>query len=681
MIPAEKTRTVESNMTGEDVTMTLDANATAHLMSVLTDLYSDTELAILREYATNAADSHVEAGQSRPIEVSTPTALRPSLVVQDWGVGLSADDIRTIYSRYGASTKRATNDQSGTLGLGCKSALTYADSFTVEGRKDGQRVLVSVSRDEDGGGTMKILDESPTDEPDGATITIPCPRTNELTDKAREFFGYWQPGTVLLDGAEPTPVKGMWLTPPGADIPILAVEADNASSYYNREGNRVVMGNVAYPAEDLNRSARGGDRNYSVVAWVPMGAVDFAPSREALITSKRNDTLLTKIRGLAEDGRGFAALRAMEKAKSKQDAAAVVKRANRMRLPLDKTLYFDGAEVPTEFVPMNGSITVVGKRNGYSRYGSRNIHSSFKAIPFVDGAGALWVTDFDNANWTAQMRDKLDAYCEAHREDISADGACLTADDKVRHPDWVGTVISWADVRKFKVPGAKSGGSGTGNTYAGTYFTHLSDGTSSEKHPAQELAKVPSTSLYYCIGSKWTGAQEANLLREHDKAAVMVVLPQTRVEKFKRTFPSARLAQTGFAAAATAWWNGLTADQRDALRSAESDTMTENHAVKLAKDPELSPIFGDIARVAKVRAEDGFHKLRRVYQARTKYLTQGQRESYSASPSQAEVRARFPLLAHVRVMYGTPIADRTLDKHLTLYVKAVVAAETNQEDE
>ena len=38
--------------------MTFDENSIAHLMSVLTDLYSDKELAVIREYSTNALDAH-----------------------------------------------------------------------------------------------------------------------------------------------------------------------------------------------------------------------------------------------------------------------------------------------------------------------------------------------------------------------------------------------------------------------------------------------------------------------------------------------------------------------------------------------------------------------------------------------------------------------------------------------
>jgi hypothetical protein len=121
---------VTSTIEGEETPLSIDPGSVNNLMALLTDMYSDPELAIVREYSTNARDSHIAAGVTDPIEVYTPTVLEPMLRIVDHGVGLSADDIRDIYSRYGLSTKAESNDYNGVLGLGCKSALT------VTGRKD-----------------------------------------------------------------------------------------------------------------------------------------------------------------------------------------------------------------------------------------------------------------------------------------------------------------------------------------------------------------------------------------------------------------------------------------------------------------------------------------------------------------------------------------------------------------
>ena len=112
----------------ETVKMSIDASAVDHLMSNLTNLYSDPSMAILREYSSNAIDSHVRAKKSAPILITTPTRENDyKLTVQDFGVGMSKDEIANVYSRYGLSTKGASNDEIGGFGLGCKSALAIAD--------------------------------------------------------------------------------------------------------------------------------------------------------------------------------------------------------------------------------------------------------------------------------------------------------------------------------------------------------------------------------------------------------------------------------------------------------------------------------------------------------------------------------------------------------------------------
>jgi hypothetical protein len=56
---------------GNSIAMSIDPGSVMHIMSVLTDLYSDPEAACIREYSTNALDSHIDAGISRPSGCAT----------------------------------------------------------------------------------------------------------------------------------------------------------------------------------------------------------------------------------------------------------------------------------------------------------------------------------------------------------------------------------------------------------------------------------------------------------------------------------------------------------------------------------------------------------------------------------------------------------------------------------
>lgn len=270
--------------TDDRVRMRFDEDSISHLMSVLTDLYSDPQLAVIREYSTNAYDSHIAAGNTAPIEVELPTHLRPMYVVVDHGVGMSLDMITQNFSRYGWSSKRDTDDAVGMLGLGCKSALTYSSQFTLTSVHDGLRIVTLVTREADGGGAVQIIDTSATDAPNGVTVEIPVKNVTSFTAAAKGFFRFWEPGTVLVDGAAPEPLIAIELDP---DLQMVTTDV--------LPRDYVIMGNVAYPVlAPFERLAP--NEGVSIVARVPIGTVNFTPSREALQDTKRSRETLSDIR-------------------------------------------------------------------------------------------------------------------------------------------------------------------------------------------------------------------------------------------------------------------------------------------------------------------------------------------------------------------------------------------------
>jgi DNA topoisomerase VI subunit B len=181
-----------------------DATGAAHIQSILTYMYRDAPLAALREYATNALDAHVRAGNPDPIEVALPTAWEPTLTVADHGVGLSEQDIITVYSPYGTSTKRGTNTEVGAFGIGAKAAFAVSPQFTVTGVKDGVKVNALFALNEDGVATVEIVNRATTAEPDGVTVKVPVDDPAAMRQAADRLFGYWRPGTVVVDGKQPT---------------------------------------------------------------------------------------------------------------------------------------------------------------------------------------------------------------------------------------------------------------------------------------------------------------------------------------------------------------------------------------------------------------------------------------------------------------------------------------------
>lgn len=264
----------EGTLDGDSrVRMQIDSDSTAFLMSILTDLYSDPELAVIREYSTNAYDSHREAGINDPIEIELPSALRPLFVVRDHGVGMSVDDITHHFSKYGWSSKRDTDSQVGMLGLGCKSGLAYTSQFTFIAIKNGVRATVLVTRESDGAGALQVIDTVSCYERDGVEVQIPVRESSSFNAKAERFFSFWEPGSVLINGERPKHLR--------EKDDVLVIDPDVILTH-GMHGDYLVMGNVAYPVYKP-LFANG----WNVIAWVPIGAVDFTPSREALQMNKR----------------------------------------------------------------------------------------------------------------------------------------------------------------------------------------------------------------------------------------------------------------------------------------------------------------------------------------------------------------------------------------------------------
>lgn len=274
------------------MTISEDAVDAAMVLQSMTDLYSDKRLAPLREVSTNAWDAHVAAGQTRPIEVTLPSVLSPNFVVQDWGTGLNWEDLEGIYAKFGRSTKRDSDAQTGMLGFGCKSPLTYCLSFTVVGVKNGVKTIAVVSKGPTGIGEIKMLDEFETDEPNGVTVTIPVPSNDidTFNNTAREFFKFWRDG-VLVNGEPPEMIQPLLELDP--DVWII----DNAGPGRRNGRSFIVQGNVPYECTTP-------DGIPPFVAFVEIGSVSFPPSREALMMDERTESTIKTITEFIKDRLG-----------------------------------------------------------------------------------------------------------------------------------------------------------------------------------------------------------------------------------------------------------------------------------------------------------------------------------------------------------------------------------------
>jgi hypothetical protein len=554
MKPQLRPLDVTSTLSGEKVAMSIDPSSFAHIMGILTDLYSDPELAVVREYSTNAFDAHIESGVTRPIEVTLPTQFSLYLKIRDFGDGLDKEDIREIYSQYGASTKRASNDVVGMLGLGCKSALTYTDQFTVTGWKNGICTQIAVSRDADGAGSMTILDEYESDDPSGVEIMIPAKTYNRFEEKAKKFFMFWSEGTVLVNGEIPDRIStedGIWLN----DKLFLTKDKRVTESV-------AVMGNVAYPlSHESNNFTYGSyNNNYKLVAFIDIGDVAFVPSREALHFTPQTKATIEALKTTVESELKRVLVERVQRASSKRKAIKRLFEAREL-MNLDE-IKWNGHPIPLKF---EGRFVIVASRKQrYSRSKGWELHKEVSA-----NNNYLWVTGYEVETFTPHKRKKMDKWIEGLNADHANTEAVIFCSELPKHSSWIdkSRVYNWeTDIKPIQIDGTTKGVTGrlTGSYDYVTKIDGRKIGVPANDIPTKNLywiTPLTQKEINYNYNRRWNSSYEydADGMRHRElffsefPDAVVVLLSANRVEKFVRDFPTAINLIQALKARAAAW--------------------------------------------------------------------------------------------------------------------------------
>lgn len=540
---------VISTLQGEKIPMKIADDALVHIMSLLTEAYEDAELAIIREYSTNALDAHVEAGVTKPIEVTVTDSnfIIPSemfLKVRDYGNGLSIQDIHNIYSQYGKTTKNESNDYVGSLGIGCKSALAYTSQFTFTSVKDGVRCQVIVSKDEDNAASMTVIDTSVTDDPSGVEIVVPLKRFNGVSQKAKEFFRYWEKGTVLLNGEAPILIEGLKVSQN-----LLLVPGAN--------DHRVVMGNIPYPAR-FSSHELGLPDGYSIVAFVDIGDVHFTPSRESLkVDSRKTKETLARVGQEVVSELPAAIQRDIDASADNYEALAKSVHWNKVAAKALRStdITYNGVPVPDK-VDTESLERALVTSGGHKRL---SVYEKFSSINASYIPNSIFIYGYDKPKFSAYTKHKMHKYCE---------------DNKIEYPKhfvltpskmdttWISesSMVDFEEIRQIKLPRLGGGGSPR-RTTKGTYDCYV-NGDYHEGYPADQInTKKP---VYYHEGTSPSPNYDS-ILTENVGKHTLVSMWANRTNKFKRDFPMAQEARTACLAFYNAWKATISEDDMTAL--------------------------------------------------------------------------------------------------------------------
>ena len=324
MIPAISTNSFASfGMSGGGKCTMRNAS---HLQQLfLGKIYADPLHALVRELWLNAIDSMIQAGRPEvPIEVSLPNLLSPVYRARDFGVGMTHDQFEAIYSDLGGSTKRSDAAVTGSLGLGSKSPLGYADLFNVS-CYDGETVRhYLISKDVDGDMMWVPVSSCPSDEPQGVEVVVPI----KTGDTAKVIHHYYKilsalnhpnmpqvavPNVTGLSGARPEPTD--W-----SDYPLTSPTVSFDASNSRTTSFRFFMGNIEYRAnleamvanasktwEDHRELVLATARELKIAVFAPMDAshghcpVDFDAGRyNVQPTARSSDWVMSQLVEAAE---------------------------------------------------------------------------------------------------------------------------------------------------------------------------------------------------------------------------------------------------------------------------------------------------------------------------------------------------------------------------------------------
>ena len=153
----------------------IDKNAVNMVMDMLSKLYNDPMCAAIREYVSNAYDANVEAGATKPVELTLPCSENDGLLmVKDYGQGLDYMGIVSVFANFGTSTKRDSDNLIGGFGIGSKSGLAVSNAINVSSVCNGTLNEFVLERTPEGIVTRFTRENEPCEQDSGTTVTVNC---------------------------------------------------------------------------------------------------------------------------------------------------------------------------------------------------------------------------------------------------------------------------------------------------------------------------------------------------------------------------------------------------------------------------------------------------------------------------------------------------------------------------
>lgn len=260
----------------------------AKIFSMLgSTLYSNPEQAVLYELGANCLDAHRLVGkEDTPWTLVLPTTLDPHVKFRDYGPGLLEQQVKTLLTTYGESTKSGTNDDIGGFGIGSKSPAAVSSTWNIVSHHSGTMKEYIVFIDRTGIPSLTKIRDCATEE-SGLEVIIPVPpaKISAWVDGARTCFTYYDVKPEIKSFSKDTFSKSdeVILSGDGWDVV-------KRSDYYTELLFISTQRNYIPDSEILRREFK--DEKFLALLRTqinikfPTGELDFSLSREKLQYNK-----------------------------------------------------------------------------------------------------------------------------------------------------------------------------------------------------------------------------------------------------------------------------------------------------------------------------------------------------------------------------------------------------------
>ena len=218
-----KKQSEDLSLNADSMEFTIDTS-NQMIVSILRDkLYSNKIGAVCREVSSNSRDANREAGRSNTpitITISDDNDLlneQTTISFKDNGIGISPERISSVFLKYGSSTKRDNNIQTGGFGIGAKTPFAYSNEFLIVTVSDykGKRIesiYQAAILNVDGKEVSQLIpiSEEETEEETGTTIVVPI-KQGDITSFVKECLQatlFWdvQPNYVGFENYQDVPI-------------------------------------------------------------------------------------------------------------------------------------------------------------------------------------------------------------------------------------------------------------------------------------------------------------------------------------------------------------------------------------------------------------------------------------------------------------------------------------------